>query len=155
MTDIVDSVTRSKMMAGIRDKDTQPELVIRRYLHSRGYRFRLHRRDLPGRPDLVLSRHRLVVFVHGCFWHRHAACFYATSPATRREFWQEKLNRNVERDEEQKRLLTSLGWRVLTIWECGTRHCMDSIGEVEELIMGDGDCLAWPKEPPRRRPHSN
>lgn len=152
MTDIVDSATRSRMMSGIRGKDTQPELVIRRYLHSKGYRFRLHRRDLPGRPDLVLSSYRLVVFVHGCFWHRHAGCFYATSPSSRKDFWQAKLNRNVERDEEQKCSLSDQGWRVLTIWECGIRHCLNGIQDIEGLITNGGNCLVWPEEPPRRRP---
>ncbi|MHC3914443.1 very short patch repair endonuclease [Alcaligenes sp. YSL9] len=153
MIDIVDNVTRSKMMAGIRGKNTKPEMLIRRYLHSKGYRFRLHRKDLPGRPDLVLSKYKLAVFVHGCFWHRHAACFYARSPATRKEFWQKKLNQNVERDKKQEYLLIGLGWRVLTIWECGTRHCQDKLGEIEEMITGNESCMTWPRISPR--PHSS
>lgn len=155
MIDIVDSLTRSKMMSGIQGKNTKPEILVRRYLHSKGYRFRLHRKNLPGCPDLVLSKYRLAIFIHGCFWHHHTACFYARLPATREEFWRTKLTRNVERDEEQKHMLISLGWRVLTIWECGTRHCQDRMGEFEELIMEPGDSKAWPEVPPRPRPNNN
>lgn len=155
MTDIVDTATRSRMMSGIRGKNTLPEMTVRRYLHRQGYRFRLHRKDLPGCPDLVLSRHRLVIFVHGCFWHRHAGCFYATSPATRKEFWQTKLNRNVERDEEQQHQLTELGWRVLTIWECGIRHSPDTMDEIADFIASGETGLVWPKAPPRLRKTNN
>lgn len=151
MTDIVDSTTRSKMMSGIRGKDTTPELVVRRYLHAMGYRFRLHGKDLPGSPDLVLKKHRLVIFVHGCFWHRHACCFYATTPATRKEFWQTKLNRNVERDEEQRRRLTELGWRVMVIWECGIRHSPNTMKQVADFISSGETGLVWPMTPPRPR----
>lgn len=121
MVDVVDAETRSRMMAGIGGRDTKPELIVRRALHAAGFRYRLHRRDLPGKPDLVLPRHRAVIFVHGCFWHRHGDCRYATTPATRTAFWKEKFDRNVERDRRIERQLTELGWRVATIWECGLK----------------------------------
>lgn len=121
MTDIVDRATRSRMMAGITSKDTKPELVVRRALHARGFRFRLHVRGLPGTPDLVLRRYSAVCFVHGCFWHRHSGCSYATTPATRPEFWKAKFDGNVERDRRSKRDLIEAGWRVAIVWECGLR----------------------------------
>ena len=98
MTDIVDQQTRSRMMSGIRGKNTKPELALRRALHARGFRFRLHSGKVHGRPDLVLPKHRAVVFVHGCFWHRHEGCRYATTPSTRPEFWRAKFDANVARD---------------------------------------------------------
>ena len=98
MTDIVDKHTRSRMMAGIKGKDTKPELVLRRALHARGFRYRLHSKNVPGRPDLVFPKHHAIVFVHGCFWHRHEGCRYTTTPSTRPEFWQAKFDANVTRD---------------------------------------------------------
>ena len=121
MTDIVDSKRRSEMMAGIRGRDTKPELAVRRIAHKLGLRFRLHKKDLPGRPDLVFPRHRLAVFVHGCFWHRHDGCRYAYTPKSRVEFWMEKFAQNVARDRRNEDALQNLGWRVLVIWECLTR----------------------------------
>ena len=122
MTDIVDSKRRSELMAGIRGSDTAPELAVRRIAHRMGLRFRLHRKDLPGRPDLVFPRHRLVVFVHGCFWHRHEGCRYASTPKSRIAFWTEKFAANVARDARQEAALRAVDWRVLVIWECETRH---------------------------------
>lgn len=116
--DVVDSATRSRMMARIRGKDTVVEVAVRRQLHSLGYRFRLHRKDLPGRPDIVLPRYRTAVFVHGCFWHRHAGCVYATKPATRPMFWQAKFETNVRRDAAAVERLLAGGWSVAVIWEC-------------------------------------
>lgn len=118
MADVVDTTTRSRMMAGIRGKDTAPELALRRALHAAGFRFRLHARELPGRPDLVLPKWRAAVQVHGCFWHRHPGCRFATSPATRPEFWSKKFAGNVERDARNHAALLALGWRVATVWEC-------------------------------------
>ena len=121
MTDIVDQQTRSRMMSGIRGKNTKPELALRRALHARGFRFRLHSSKVPGWPDLVLPKHRAVVFVHGCFWHRHEGCRYATSPATRQAFWQAKFDANVARDNAVRTTLLGDGWRVATVWECALR----------------------------------
>ena len=105
-------------MSGIRGKDTRPELVVRSALHRLGYRFRLHRRDLPGTPDIVLPKHHTVVFVNGCFWHQHRGCRRATLPLTNREFWKVKLNRNAERDKSNIARLKRLGWRTVVIWSC-------------------------------------
>lgn len=119
--DIVEPATRSRMMSGIRSKDTGPELVVRRMAHALGYRFRLHRRDLPGRPDLVFPGRRKVVFVHGCYWHRHPGCRFATTPSSNRDFWLAKFARNVERDAEVLERLCGQGWDPLVVWECETR----------------------------------
>jgi len=151
MTDTVDTETRSRMMSAVKGKNTAPELIVRRYLHGEGFRFRLHKRTLPGNPDIVLRRYRLVIFVHGCFWHRHADCYYATMPATRPAFWQEKLERNRLRDERQRDELLQSGWRVLTIWECGLKHAMERISELPGLITGAEEVMFWPEEPPRIR----
>lgn len=121
MTDIVDSQTRSRMMAGIRGKDTKPELILRRSLHAQGFRYRLHAKGIPGKPDLVLPKYKAVIFVHGCFWHRHEGCRYATTPATRPEFWAEKFAANVRRDRATCQTLKARGWRVATVWECALR----------------------------------
>lgn len=121
MTDIVNSETRSRMMAGIKGRDTRPEIAVRRYLHAAGLRFRVNDRRLPGTPDLVFRRWRVAVFVHGCFWHRHPGCPYTTTPATRAEFWSTKFNANMERDDRNLAALESLGWSALVIWECESR----------------------------------
>jgi DNA mismatch endonuclease, patch repair protein len=121
VTDIVDAETRSRMMAAIRGRNTKPELVVRRFLHRCGLRFRVHSRTLPGRPDIALPKYKAIVNVHGCFWHRHSGCRYAYMPKTRLEFWTEKLRRNVERDGENDARLQNMGWNVLTIWECEVR----------------------------------
>ncbi len=120
MTDIFDSKRRSELMAGIRSRDTAPELAVRRIAHGMGLRFRLHRKDLPGRPDLVFPKHRLAVFVHGCFWHRHQGCRYASTPKSRVTFWTEKFVANVARDARQQAALRALGWEVLVIRQCET-----------------------------------
>jgi DNA mismatch endonuclease (patch repair protein) len=109
---------RSWNMSRIRYRDTTPERTVRSLLHGLGLRFSLHRRDLPGKPDVVLPARRTVVFVHGCFWQQHAGCKLAVIPGTRTEFWEEKLGRNVQRDAENERALQRLGWRVVTVWEC-------------------------------------
>ncbi|MCW1401600.1 DNA mismatch endonuclease Vsr [Novosphingobium sp. MW5] len=121
MTDIVDKVTRSRMMAGIRGRNTRPEVLLRKALHAAGFRFRLHDRHLPGRPDIVLPRYRAVILVHGCFWHRHEGCPLTTTPATRVQFWEEKFAGNVARDARDAALLAGAGWRIGVVWECGLR----------------------------------
>lgn len=112
---------RSRNMAAIRGRDTIPERRVRSLLHRLGYRFRLHRRDLPGSPDIVLARHQTVVFVHGCFWHRHTGCRYTTTPRTRSAFWDAKFRQNVERDARQQAELQAAGWSVLVVWGCEIR----------------------------------
>lgn len=121
------------MMSGIRGKDTRPELTVRRFLHAAGLRYRLHVRSLPGIPDLVFPRYRAVVFVHGCFWHAHKDCPYFRLPATRPEFWQQKLAQNAERDCRVLAELQSQGWRVATVWECALRKGTD-LGRLEEWL---------------------
>ena len=111
---------RSALMGRVRGKDTVPEHAVRRAVHSLGYRFRLHRRDLPGTPDLTFPRLRKVVFVHGCFWHRHAGCSRTTTPRTRAAYWREKFEQNVERDRRNAAALRALDWEVLVVWECET-----------------------------------
>ena len=118
MTDRLTPEHRSWNMSRIRNRDTAPEKIVRSLLHRMGYRFRLHRRDLPGSPDIVLPKYRTVIFVHGCFWHRHKGCKFAYMPKSRPEFWQNKFDTNVERDRRVKRELKKLGWRVIVIWEC-------------------------------------
>lgn len=120
MPDVVDAATRSRMMAGIRGKNTRPEMILRSGLHVRGFRFRLHDRLLPGSPDLVFPRRRAVIFVHGCFWHGHG-CHLFRLPATRQEFWSAKIAGNAARDAAAEGALTADGWRVLTIWECALK----------------------------------
>ena len=120
--DVVNSKTRSLMMAGIKSKDTRPELIVRRFIHSNGFRYRVHDPRLPGKPDLVMAKFGLVVFVDGCFWHRHQSCRYTTSPQKNGRRWQEKFEQNVLRDSRQRKQLLELGWRVLVIWECGLKQ---------------------------------
>lgn len=108
-------------MSRIRGKDTKPEMLVRQYLHARGMRYRLHTKELPGKPDLVFPGLRTVVFVHGCFWHRHEGCRYFVVPKTRTDFWLGKIGRNVANDERQQQELKVQGWRVLVVWECELR----------------------------------
>lgn len=135
--DVVDRATRSRMMSGIRGKNTQPELKVRRILHAHGYRFRLHRKDLPGNPDIVLPKLMTCIFVHGCFWHRHSGCRYSTSPSTRVEFWNKKFQKNVERDTRNKKALEALGWIVLIVWECELK----GVGSGLSLLLGRLDSI--------------
>ena len=120
MMDVVDAKTRSRMMSGIRGKNTKPELMIRSGLHRRGYRFRLHARYLPGRPDIVLPRYKAIILVHGCFWHGHD-CHLFKWPSTRSEFWREKIRGNVARDKRNLAACLDEGWRTITIWECALK----------------------------------
>lgn len=131
--DVVDAATRSRMMAGIRGRDTRPEWLIRRGLHKLGFRYRLHARKLPGRPDLVLVKHHAVVFVHGCFWHGHD-CPLFTWPKTREDFWRTKIEGNRARDTRAINALTAAGWRVAIVWECSLRRGTGDSGEVVERL---------------------
>jgi DNA mismatch endonuclease (patch repair protein) len=141
MADVVDSKTRSRMMSGIRSKNTKPELLIRKGLHARGFRFRLHDKLLPGKPDIVLPAYGAVIFVHGCFWHGHD-CHLFKWPKTRRAFWRTKISRNQEKDAESYASLKEDGWYILTIWECAlkgrTRRPLDQIMNVAEDWLLNG-----------------
>jgi DNA mismatch endonuclease (patch repair protein) len=121
LVDTISSEHRSEIMSRVRAKDTKPEMVVRRMMHAAGYRYRLHVRDLPGKPDLVFPARRKVIFVNGCFWHRHRDCALARMPKSRTAFWTDKLERNRERDERNIEALRELGWDVLTVWECEIR----------------------------------
>ncbi len=116
--DIFDTQKRSEVMSRVRSKDTKPELLVRRHLHARGLRYRLHDKRLPGRPDLLFPSRHIALFVHGCFWHGHEGCKKATIPATRPEFWQAKIEANKTRDVRTKSELEASGWNVIVIWEC-------------------------------------
>ena len=122
-------------MAQIKARDTQPELIVRSLLHRMGYRFRLHRNDLPGTPDIVLPKYRTVIFVHGCYWHRHAGCKFAYTPKTRVEFWLSKFKDNVSRDRRDQRALHKLGWEVVVVWECETRN-LEGLGSKLSSRLG-------------------
>lgn len=134
MVDVVNPETRSRMMSGIRGANTKPELNVRRRLHAAGFRYGLHRKDLPGRPDLVMPRHDAVIFVHGCYWHRHPGCRLATTPSTRTDFWSAKFTANQERDRRNIAELRDRGWRVAIVWECEVRTATDADEAVSELI---------------------
>lgn len=116
--DIVSPEKRSQMMAGIKGKNTKPEMVVRKLVHGMGFRFRLHRKDLPGSPDLVFPRLRKVIFVHGCFWHRHSGCRLAYTPKSNAQYWLDKLEANTRRDVLALKALDALGWEILIVWEC-------------------------------------
>ena len=132
MTDTVSPEVRSRIMAQVKSKGMKPEMRVRRLLHGLGYRYRLHRKDLPGRPDLVFPSRRKVVFVNGCFWHKHAGCPRVRIPATNREYWQAKLERNRARDERNIALLEESGWATITVWECQ----LTDIESVTEQLIG-------------------
>ena len=121
MVDRISPEHRSWNMSRIRGADTRPEIAVRSLLHRMGYRFSLHRKDLPGKPDIVLPKHETVIFVHGCYWHRHPRCRFAYTPKSRIDFWQKKFDDNVARDKRNQRDLKKLGWHVATVWECETK----------------------------------
>lgn len=118
MADTITKEKRSWIMSRVSGRNTKPEILLRSLLHRRGFRFRLHDKKLPGRPDIVLPKHRAVVFVNGCFWHSHKKCKRARTPKSRRDYWVKKLEKNVQRDREQQKQLRNLGWRVVVVWEC-------------------------------------
>lgn len=122
MVDTMTPEQRHRCMAAIKGKDTKPEMLVRRYLHSLGYRYGLHNRKLPGSPDLVLRKYKTVIFIHGCFWHGHDGCKYYRLPKTNEDFWRNKITRNRHRDQEAQRLLEEKGWNVITIWECDLKN---------------------------------
>lgn len=135
MVDIVSSEKRSDMMSGIRGKDTKPEITVRRLLHRLGYRFRLHRKELPGRPDIVLPKWHTVIFVNGCYWHGHKDCHLFRPPKTRTEFWTNKIAGNRARDERNYSALRDAGWKVVIIWECAVSKKLSLSDKQLELAI--------------------
>jgi DNA mismatch endonuclease (patch repair protein) len=139
MVDTISPERRSWNMSRIRGKNTKPELVLRSMLHREGFRFRLHRKDLPGCPDIVLPRYHTAIFVHGCFWHRHEGCRYATMPSTRKEFWIEKFKKNIERDARNRTALEIAGWKVYVAWECELQHePQTTLFRISTIIRSNG-----------------
>lgn len=134
MADFLSNAERSLLMAKIRGKNTRPEIAVRSLLHRAGYRFRIHVPSLPGKPDIVLSRFRTVVFVHGCFWHRHKGCKASTTPKSHRKFWSDKFARNVANDKKHLRQLRRLGWRVVVVWECQLKRPERVMARVEKAL---------------------
>lgn len=127
--DVHTSEQRHRNMSAVKSKDTKPEILVRKGLHAAGYRFRLHVKDLPGNPDIVLPKYKIVIFVNGCFWHRHPGCKYASTPASNADFWKAKFEANIARDKRNYTQLEKLGWKVIVIWECEIRQ-----GEISKLI---------------------
>ncbi len=135
MVDVLTKKQRSFNMSRIRGKDTKPEIIVRKIVHRLGYRFRLHQRNLPGCPDIVLARHRKVIFVHGCFWHMHKCRYGKVKPATNAKFWQSKREGNVARDKRNLRKLRKEGWKVLVIWECQTRNIDKLTEKLQKFLI--------------------
>ncbi|RJP34203.1 MAG: DNA mismatch endonuclease Vsr [Candidatus Omnitrophota bacterium] len=139
MADNLSFEQRKYCMSQIREKDTKPEIIIRKIVHALGYRFRLHRRDLPGCPDLVFPSRRKIIFVHGCFWHRHSGCSKSTTPTTRNDYWIKKFKGNVKRDRTNIKSLRNQGWDVLVIWECETKET-EKLYENIKYFLEKKDC---------------
>ncbi|MBA3833990.1 MAG: DNA mismatch endonuclease Vsr [Chthoniobacterales bacterium] len=137
MADKLCKERRSWNMSRIRSRDTTPEIAVRRLLHQMGFRFRLHRRDLPGKPDIVLPRYGMAIFVHGCFWHQHAGCIDCSNPKTNSGYWSPKLLANRERDQRNRRLLRRIGWKPLVIWECQTRDTAVLIRKLTKIFSSE------------------
>ncbi len=133
--DVFSPEQRSEIMAKVRSQDTKPEVLVRSLIHRMGFRFRLHNKHLPGNPDIVLPRHKKIVFVHGCFWHQHEGCPHAARPASNIAYWNKKLDGNVRRDRANLEKLAALGWRVLVIWECETRNREQLILRLQEFLI--------------------
>jgi len=134
VVDIISEERRSWNMSRIRSKNTKPEMVVRSMLHRMGFRFRLHDRKLPGNPDIVLQKYKTVIFVHGCFWHRHSGCSYTYTPKSRVEFWEVKFQKNVNNDQGNIRVLRESGWQVKVIWECETKDT-DKLSEIISAFL--------------------
>lgn len=126
---------RHRNMAAVKGKNTKPEIAVRKLLHKLGYRFRLHRKDLPGKPDIVLPKYKTVIFIHGCFWHRHAGCKYASTPSSNTVFWEKKFEENVGRDRKNIEKLETLGWKVITIWGCEVNEEERVLSALAELFI--------------------
>jgi DNA mismatch endonuclease (patch repair protein) len=134
MTDVFSQEKRSWIMSLVKGRDTKPEILVRSFVHRMGYRFRIHRRDLPGNPDIVLPRHGNVIFVHGCFWHGHKRCPRSKRPTTNTNFWNKKLDGNIERDKRFRNELRRTGWKVLVVWECETRKPEKLLRKLERFL---------------------
>jgi DNA mismatch endonuclease (patch repair protein) len=137
MSDVFTKEKRSWLMSRVKGRDTKPEILVRSFVHRMGFRFRIHGRDLPGNPDIVLPRHGKVIFVHGCFWHGHKLCLRSKRPTTHKGFWNRKLDQNIERDERFRRMLRRLGWKVLVVWECETRKQEKILRKLERFLRND------------------
>jgi DNA mismatch endonuclease (patch repair protein) len=142
--DIVTPATRSRMMAGIRSTNTKPEIVIRSMLHAQGFRYRLGRKVMNIFPDIVLPKYKVAIFVHGCFWHRHLNCKYATTPKTHPEKWQKKFFENTNRDMRTVKTLIDAEWRVIVIWECWTKRKLDISWLYSWIKIGESSYVFWP-----------
>lgn len=165
--DLPPTPARSRNMAAIKGKNTKPELKVRKALHAHGFRYRLHSANLPGKPDIVLPKYRVCIFVQGCFWHRHRGCRYAYTPSTRRAFWTKKFRENIERDNRNRGLLLAAGWTVIELWECGLRKQEPDLDWLYRHIQSPfSPFLSWPLkllseahgpslEPRQRRDSSN
>ena len=129
------SEQRSRNMSAIKSKNTKPEIKVRKVLHSMGYRFRIHAKDLPGSPDIVLPKYKTVIFVHGCFWHRHENCKYASTPKTRQEFWEAKFRENINRDKLNQENLSSKGWKIIIIWECEIKNKKINLEKIFKKVI--------------------
>lgn len=153
MVERISPETRSRMMSGIRRGNTKPELLVRRYLHRFGFRFRLFAKDLPGRPDVVLPKWNTLVLVHGCFWHGHSHCRYFRLPKTRTEWWTAKIEANVARDVRGQAQLLEAGWRVAVVWECALRaHPDETLSQLVEFIRSDKPFAEFAESSPKLRP---
>lgn len=138
--DNISEVHRSWNMSRIKGKNTKPELLVRSLLHRMGYRFRIHCKDLPGKPDVVFPKYKTVIFVHGCFWHRHDGCKYAYSPKSRMDFWGKKFNATIERDKKKTAILRASGWYVIVVWECELKdNAKNVINKIDAILKGEQD----------------
>lgn len=138
MSDVLSLEQRHRCMTSIHGKNTKPELYVRSWLHKHGFRYRLHKKELPGTPDIVLKKYNLVIFINGCYWHRHPGCKYATMPATNTEFWSKKFEENVLRDYRNTKKLEEYGWKVLIIWECEVKSGVYTT--ILEEYLGNQNC---------------
>jgi DNA mismatch endonuclease (patch repair protein) len=132
--DVFDKEKRSEIMSRVKRENTKPERTLRSLLHKQGYRFRIHRRDLPGKPDVVLPKYKSVIFVHGCFWHRHPGCAKASLPSTNTDFWEKKFEKTITRDKENIIKLRQMGWRVIVVWECELKNPERVVEKLDILL---------------------